>query len=105
VWWSTLNFRLIGRGAWCGMEGGRSCCRLLSSKCQLFSPVQFMALKVWVTKSHLHPPGTMTNFPFMEGVMEAFLPWKILRSGLWPLLHPHQCKKRRSCLLNTNVSI
>ncbi len=38
--WSTLIFLSIGMGVWCGVEGRRSCCCLLSSKCQLlFSPV------------------------------------------------------------------
>ena len=35
---------------------------------------------------------TVTNFPLMEGAMEAFSLWKIQCSGLWPLLYPYRYK-------------
>ena len=91
--WSTLIFWSIGRGVWCGVEGRRMCCRLLSSKCQfLFSPVLFAASKV--SYNATNASTTVTNFPLMEGVMEAFHLSKIQCSGLRSLLYPYRCKRK-----------
>ena len=92
--WSILIFWLIGRGVWCGIEGRRSCCRLLSSKHPLlFSPALFTALKVSYDATLVST--TVTNFPLLEGAMEAFHFWKIQWcSGLRPLLYPYRCKRK-----------
>jgi hypothetical protein len=37
---------------------------------------------------------TVTNFPLLEGAMEAFHLWKIQCSGLRPLLYPYWCKTK-----------
>ncbi len=102
---STLIFWLVGRGVWCGVEGRRSCCGLLSSKCQLlFSPALSTATKVSYNVTCASASTTVTNFPLIEGAMEAFRLWKIQCSGLQPLLYPYQSAKERRyiCLLDTS---
>jgi hypothetical protein len=73
----------------------KKCCRLLSSKCQLlFSPVLFVASKV--SHDAALASTTVTNFPLMEGAMEAFRIWKRIQcSWLRPLRYPYQCKRKK----------
>ena len=78
-----------------GCRRKKKCCRLLSSKCQLlFSPVLFVASKV--SHDAALASTTVTNFPLMEGAMEAFRIWKRIQcSWLRPLRYPYQCKRKK----------
>ena len=102
--WSTLIFWSNGRGVWCGVEGRRRGCRLLSSKCQLLFPPAVLFTASKVSYDVTLASTTVTNFLLMEGAIEAFRLWKSKNAqGSSPCC---SCtltgaKERQSCLLHT----